>query len=213
MASRVQREAAPPSGATGSGGRAGARRVVVVLAVAVVVLVQTAAAAPTGQSSPEIDVREERGVYTVDARFTVPQPGTVAFAVLTDYDSIPRFMPDVRTSRIVDSADGRIVVEQEAVAKFMMFSKRIHLVLEVQPEARSIRFRDRCGKSFALYEGSWEIQDADGGAVIVYTLQARPSFNVPEFVLKRLLQRDARAMIARLQAEIAARGAVTGAGR
>jgi hypothetical protein len=122
-------------------------------------------------------------------------------------------MPDVRRSRIVDSADGRLVVEQEAIAKFMMFSKRIHLVLEVQPEATSIRFRDRCGESFALYEGSWEIRDEDGGAVIGYRLQARPSFNVPESVLKRLLQRDARAMIARLQAEIAARAGVTGAAR
>ena len=52
-------------------------------------------------------------------------------------------MPDVRTSSVLERGDGRAVIEQEAVAHFMMFSKRVHLVLEVQEEAGSIRFRDR----------------------------------------------------------------------
>jgi hypothetical protein len=37
----------------------------------------------------------------------------------------------VRTSTILEQADNYAVVEQKAVAKFLMFSKRIHLVLEV----------------------------------------------------------------------------------
>lgn len=44
------------------------------------------------------------------------------------------------------------VIEQEALARFMMFSKRIHLVLEVREHAGTIRFRDRCGQSFSRYE-------------------------------------------------------------
>jgi hypothetical protein len=35
----------------------------------------------------------------------------------------------------------------------MMFSKRVHLVLEIHEENWTIRFRDRCGKSFARHEG------------------------------------------------------------
>ena len=47
-------------------------------------------------------VREERGVYSVAARFHVPQPPRVALAVLTDYEQIPRFMPDVATSIVLE---------------------------------------------------------------------------------------------------------------
>jgi hypothetical protein len=36
-------------------------------------------------------------------------------------------------------------------------------------------------------------------------MRAKPKFAVPEFLLKRLLTRDARSMIERLRAEIAAR--------
>jgi hypothetical protein len=38
-----------------------------------------------------------------------------------------------------------------------------------------------------------------------YRLSATPSFDIPEFLLKRLLKRDASQMIRRLQAEIVAR--------
>jgi hypothetical protein len=54
-----------------------------------------------------------------------------------------------------------------------------------------IRFLDRCGKSFSQDEGSWHIRVEGNGAAITYQLTAKPSFDVPEFLLKRLLRRDA----------------------
>jgi hypothetical protein len=55
--------------------------------------------------------------------------------VLTDDEDMPRFMPDVRRSTVLERVDGRTVVQQEAVARVMMFSKRIHLVPEVHEES------------------------------------------------------------------------------
>ncbi|MGH9373259.1 MAG: SRPBCC family protein, partial [Vicinamibacterales bacterium] len=157
------------------------------------------------QNEPPVTVSEDRGVYSVAATFTVPQAPSFAMAALTDYAQIPRFMPGVRTSNVLERVDDRAVVEQEAVARFMMFSKRLHLVLEVQEERATIRFRDRCGKSFARYEGVWTIAERDGSTHVTYELAAKPSFEVPEFLLKRLLKRDASQMIERLKAEIGAR--------
>ena len=37
----------------------------------------------------------------------------------------------------------------------MMFSKRVHLVLDVEDGGATIRFKHTCGKSFEHYEGSW----------------------------------------------------------
>jgi hypothetical protein len=42
-----------------------------------------------------------------------------------------------------------------AEAKFMMFSKRVHLVLDVEDGGATIRFKHTCGQSFEHYEGSW----------------------------------------------------------
>ena len=157
------------------------------------------------QDDPEVVVSESHGVYAVTATFTVPQKAASALATLTDYPAIPRFMPEVRTSNVLERSDDRAIVEQEGVARFLMFSKRVHLVLEIQQEPGAIRFRDRCGKSFARYEGAWTLADADGSTHITYELSAQPSFDVPEFLLKRLLKRDASQMIERLKTEIGAR--------
>jgi hypothetical protein len=61
------------------------------------------------------------------------------------------------------------------------------------------------GKSFARYEGGWTIGERDGKTHVTYELSAKPSFDVPEFLLKRLLKRDATQMIERLKAEIGSR--------
>jgi ribosome-associated toxin RatA of RatAB toxin-antitoxin module len=131
-------------------------------------------------------------------------PQTV-MAVLTDYARIPKFVPDVQHSKVLERSGATAVVEQEAVSRFMLFSKRVHLILDIREDAGSIRFRDRCGKSFTSYEGSWIISEHDSVTVIDYRLSAKPSFEVPAFVLKRLLKRDAAQLIERIRGEIAAR--------
>ena len=160
--------------------------------------------------APQVSVTETRGLYSVTARFEIPQDASVALAVLSDYEQIPRFMPDVRKSVILERGPKRLLVEQEAVSQFMMFSKKVHLLLEVIEEGNSIRFTDTSGKSFQSYEGSWVAEARTGGTSITYTLTARPGFDVPEFILKRLLKRDSGEMINRLRQEFAARAVHAG---
>jgi ribosome-associated toxin RatA of RatAB toxin-antitoxin module len=152
-----------------------------------------------------ISVREERGVYTVRATFEVSQPAEIAFAVLTDYEAIPRFMPNISSSVVRERAGARAVVEQEAVSRLMMFSKRVHLVLDIEEGADTLTFADRCRRSFLRYEGAWRVSEQPGRTLISYELTAQPTFDVPEFVLRRVLKRDSAEMIERLKREIASR--------
>ena len=187
-----------------TGGRLGARRLACTAGLVLAAGLGTSAGQDI-DSTPL--VREDRGVYTVAATFGVSGPTATALATLTDYEEIPRFMPAVRTSRILARGDGEWIVEQEAVATFMWFSKRIHLTLDVREHSGTIRFVDRCGRSFERYEGIWMVTDRNGRTIVEYRLSAKPSFDVPAFVLKRLLKRDASQMIGQLQTEIAARTA------
>lgn len=157
--------------------------------------------------APRIAVVETGGTYQVTAEFTVPTTPAAVAAVLTDFERIPEFMPEVTSSEVLSRTEAGLVVQQEAIAKFLMFSKRMHLVLDVSHDGGTIRFRDRCGKSFTSYEGAWQLTGAGGHTAIAYTLSAKPAFEVPRFVLTRLLKRDAAAMVERLRMEIAARAA------
>lgn len=195
--------------ATHNDRRRKARRHLVAAVVSVCVALPGAHLAATADPapSPEVTVREERGTYAVTARFEVPQSPEIVLAVLSDYEQIPRFMPDVKTSVVLERSPGRLVVEQQAVSKFMMFSKEVHLVLEVVESGRSLEFTDRCGKSFKRYTGAWRLEPKGSGTLVTYELTAQPGFDVPEFILKRLLKRDSTNQINRLRTEFAARAA------
>ena len=154
---------------------------------------------------PIISVQETGGGYTVSARFNVAERADVVRDVLTDYESIPRFMPNVRTSRVVERRNDGIRVEQEAVSRYLLFSKRVHLLLEVNESDEVIKFRDLCNKSFKRYEGAWAIAASGADTELRYELTAHPAFGVPGFVLRKLLDRDAREMIDALRTEISMR--------
>jgi carbon monoxide dehydrogenase subunit G len=187
-----------------SGGPTRARRL---FAAAVAVVALTGGVAAADKPEPQVSVREDRGTYTVTARFEIPQSAAVALEVLSDYEQIPKFMPEVQSSVVVDRTADRILVQQEAISSFMMFSKRVHLLLEVTQEPGAIHFVDRCAKSFTAYAGAWRAVAENGRTIVSYDLTAKPGFEVPEFILKRLLKRDSARMIERLRREIGSRPA------
>lgn len=164
-----------------------------------------AAASDEALGTPTVVVTEDRGIYAVQARFPVAAPPRAVMAVLTDFEQIPRYMPNVRRSVVHSRGADRLLVEQEAVSRVMMFSKKVHLLLEVLKDGNTLQFRDTCGRSFARYRGRWHLVPKDEATSVAYELEAQPSFDVPQFIVKHLLRRDAADMISHLQREIAAR--------
>ena len=103
-----------------TGGHRARRFVVLGLLIAALFVGKTSLTA----SDSEVAVHEKDGVYKVRAAFSVSRPASVVAAVLTDYLRIPDYMPEVRSSQVLERHDDHAVVEQEAVARFMMFSRR-----------------------------------------------------------------------------------------
>lgn len=153
-------------------------------------------------SVSRVDVTEAGGVYSVTAAFAVSESPDVVMSVLTDYERIPAYMPDMEISKVIERTAVGMVVEQQAVSKFAMFSKRVHLLLEVREGPGTLHFNDRCGKSFTAYAGSWLVSRRDNLTLVDYRLRATPTFEVPAFALKRLLKRDSALLIERIKVEI-----------
>jgi hypothetical protein len=169
---------------------------------AIVVTIFTGVAVLQAAPAPDVSVREDHGTYVVTAQFEVAAAPATALQVLSDYERIPEFAPGVKRSVVKERQGSRVVVEQEAVSRVLMFSKRVHLVLDIEQDDSSIAFRDICGRSFIAYSGSWRVGPSTEGASIVYLLSAKPAFDVPQFILVRLLKKDAVEMIANLRREI-----------
>lgn len=183
------------------------RHLIAAAFVTVVGVLPATVGADAGMGAPVVNVSERDGVYSVIATFDVSQAPAIVLSVLTDYERIPHFMPGINSTIVRERTADGAVIEQEATSRFMWFSKRVHLLLDIVEGVESLRFRDRCGKSFTRYEGRWMVSSSAGRTHVAYQLTADPSFDVPEFVLKRLLKRDSNEMIEHLRREIAARNA------
>ena len=176
-----------------------------VLAIAALLVSPVVAAAEEREGGAPVTVTRADGAYVVKAQFEVAQPAAEVIAVLTDYDGIPRFLPDIRRSVVRSREGSRTTVEQEAVSSVMMFSRRVHLLLEIDESSDALVFRDTSGRSFERYEGAWRVSPSGEATLVRYELEAKPAFSVPEFVLMRLFRRDSRETITRIIAEIARR--------
>jgi ribosome-associated toxin RatA of RatAB toxin-antitoxin module len=159
-------------------------------------------------ASAGVTVSQEGAAYRVSATFAIEQPPPVVMTVLTDYERIPEFMPNVERTIVRERTERHAVVEQDAKSHFVWFSKRVHVVLDVTEEATRLTFRDRCADSFRQYEGAWHLTSDGRNTAITYELTAEPAFSVPGLVLKKLLARDSAKMIEGLRREIARRGSL-----
>jgi hypothetical protein len=184
------------------GGLLQARRALVLCAVLVGLIGLRAPVSYAASDGHAVTVVEADGLYRVSTTFDVPHPASLAVAVLTDYDHLSEFMSDVKLSRVLERGADYVLVEQEAVARVLFFSRRIHLALRIVETPEVIAFRDTCGKSFVRYEGAWRIVEIGNRVRVTYELVARPTADVPAAIVRRLFSRDVQRTIEQLIQEM-----------
>jgi hypothetical protein len=174
------------------------------------VVLSILSATALGANTP-ITVDVERAVdkaYTVDAAFDVNVPASIAWEVLTDYEGIGRFVTSIRQSTIKRREAGRVLLEQHGVGTAWIFSVPMHVVLDVREhDERVLAFHDVCGKSFSVYEGSWELSAIAGGTRVTYRLKADPTGRQPAMLAKSAIKGSVKTLLDEVRKEIVARGA------
>jgi carbon monoxide dehydrogenase subunit G len=175
---------------------------------AVVLLLLGAGAGITTAEPVAVELARKGDAYVVEAAFEVRAPADVAWRVLTDYEGIATFVSSIRHSTIRERQPGRVVLEQQGVGKAWILSVPMHVVLEVREEdGRRLAFRDLCGKSFTIYEGRWEVDEADGRTSVRYSLRADPTGRRPAMFARPAIRGSVRKLLEEVRAEILVRAA------
>jgi carbon monoxide dehydrogenase subunit G len=177
----------------------------------VLLVVLSILSAPALGANTPISVDVERAVdkaYTVDATFDVNVPASIAWEVLTDYEGIGRFVSSIRQSTIKRRDAGGVLLEQHGVGAAWIFTVPMHVILEVrEQDGRVLAFRDVCGKSFSVYEGSWELSEVNGRTRVTYRLKADPTGRQPAMLAKSAIRGSVKTLLDEVRKEIVARGA------
>ena len=174
------------------------------------VVLSILSAAVLGANSA-INVDVDRGAdraYVVDASFDVNVPASIPWEVLTDYEGVGRFVSSIRHSTVKKREPGRVLLEQHGIGRAWIISLPMHVVLEVREDnQRILAFRDVCGKSFSLYEGTWELAPIYGGTRVTYRLKAEPTGRQPAVVARSAIKGSVKKLLDEVRQEILARAA------
>ncbi|MBP0599040.1 polyketide cyclase [Herbaspirillum sp. LeCh32-8] len=141
----------------------------------------------------EFDVRAEAYARTDIAR---------AWKVLTAYDRLAEFVPNLQSSRELpfpDAAPNEHLVEQHGYGKFLFIRQPIDLVLRVQEQPSSAIDMSLQSGNMRKYHARWELEPRDvaggPGVLLRYTGLIAPDFYVPGLFGGVLMRRDLTAML------------------
>ncbi|MCP4363798.1 MAG: hypothetical protein GY800_00625 [Planctomycetes bacterium] len=117
----------------------------------------------------------------------VEVPQQTLWGILTDYESLPAFVPHLEECDIVDRVKNRVYIEEV----FKCFPVTMYLDLEIKEEPPNRIVFKRYSGNMKMYEGYWKI-DPVSPETSIFTLEvkAQPDFPVPQKVLAWILKTE-----------------------
>jgi len=131
------------------------------------------------------------------------------WAVLTDYDQLSRFIPNLQTSRLLWRRSNVVGLEQEGAQTFMglRFKARVQLELTEHPQEHRLSFVMSKG-DFRRFEGAWQIGAAAAGTTLLYDLTVQGCVGMPIGLIEQRLREDLAANLRAVQQEAERRAAI-----
>jgi hypothetical protein len=160
-------------------------------------------AAPT----PDVRIEPHGDGFAVSARLSVEVTRATAWGVITDYDRVRDFVPDVDESRVVSRAGEPTLVRQAGAWSLLGFRVPVRILAQVEETPmHSVRFHSISG-NVRVENGEWRIAEERGGVAISYQLVCTPDFWVPPVLGALLIRRDVRAKLEQVAREMLRRDA------
>ena len=109
--------------------------------------------------------------------------------VLTDYENIEKFQPGIVASGLLESLpNGDKQLEQTMVQRFLIFKKRLHLVVRiVEKPPHRIQFSILRG-DFNSYDGAWQIDTTTTEPELRLVIAVEPNISAPGSVLDHIVR-------------------------
>lgn len=138
-------------------------------------------------------------VYQIASSGTVAAAPAAVWRVLADYEHMADYVPNLKSARIVSRNGDKVIVEQSGAARFLFFSRDIHLVVQVHEQAPDKFDVSLVEGDMKVYRCSWELVALPGGGTrVLYTAAIAPKFYVPGMLEGSLLRKDIAAMMTAL---------------
>ncbi|WP_255757103.1 SRPBCC family protein [Massilia sp. erpn] len=136
-------------------------------------------------------------MYEVGASGTVQASPASVWKVLTSYDKMDEFVPDLQSCRVLSRNGNEVIIEQFGTARFLFMSKSIHLIVRATEQPMSAIDIALISGDMKHYESRWELQPVPetGGTRVVYSGRMVPNFYVPGLLGTNIIRGDIERMM------------------
>ena len=137
-----------------------------------------------------------KGTRRLAAQLRTPQSFDSLWSVLTDYDRLSEFIPNLESSQVISRKDFKVDLKQVGSQEFFgfKFSAEVWLQLIEDRSMGVLKFHLIKG-DFQRFEGSWKItKGANGqGNFLLYELTVQGCVGMPVALIEQRLRKDLRA--------------------
>jgi ribosome-associated toxin RatA of RatAB toxin-antitoxin module len=151
-----------------------------------------ATAGPRADDLTKVEVERAADGFAITACAATDAPAELIWQVLTDFDHLSDFVPDMRVSRVVSSPGEPLRVQQHGIAQVLFFRRLIDVVFAIELDPmRTVKFRAVAG-DLRRMEGQWRVLPAHQSCRIEYRAFGIPAFWVPPLFDRALMRAQVR---------------------
>ena len=156
---------------------------------------------PSGAVSQQTGVIEDDNIKIVEIKTPDGKDELIAemkvmgtinrtWEVMTDYNSMPDFIPHIKVSRVMEKIGNEVIVYQEGETGFLIFKFRVNVTVKVvEHHHHRIEFTKVNG-DFDFLEGEWRVEPLSSNeTLIVFKVAARPKIYAPGWVIRSMMKR------------------------
>lgn len=145
-----------------------------------------------------VDLGDGGKVYQIASIGTVAAPPTVVWRILTDYNHLADYVPDLKSARVVSRSGNKVIVEQLGTARHLSFTQVIRLVVQVREQPPNRIDISLIEGDMKVYRASWLLSPLAGtsGTRVQYNATIEPKFYVPGMVGESMVRKDISKMMA-----------------
>lgn len=130
----------------------------------------------------------------VTARLPIPAPPARVWAVLTDYDHLATFIPNMTRSQTVRREGATRWVAQEGLVRVLFVPVRARVTFRIEEESQTVVRFEAVEGDFTVNRGAWRVTPVAGGSQLDYEARVEPAFRVPRWVMAAMEQSLLRTM-------------------
>lgn len=129
-----------------------------------------------------------------------------AWQVLTDYEQLDTFVPDLVSSKVIARGRNEATIEQQSRTGFLFMSLTVRMVVRIAERPQYALDVERVSGDMRHYAAHWTLEpvvlDGGAGTQILFHGELEPDFPLPPLLGDAIVQVNVKRMVEAVIAEI-----------